>query len=333
MAGTHRISSSLFIQSGSVAKFLNGINTTGSLVINGTIASNNFNGISTEFSNTTSPLLVGKKLEDGTFTEWVANVGDLVKIEASGDFNTFCFIENTDEAIEGSEELSILSPTPETLINDWVTPNTDGTLNGFGLESVLNNGEISHYIPFSNRPKVVAYDRFTPKPKIFSIDLNEPKIISQYIKYGPTNDKSDTSNSVTFNPKDWKFEGSNDNVNWDTLDTVVYSGNNISTLYVYDSGDINNTTPYQYYRFSFEKWSNYLMISELELYSKSITTFTPSVPSGIWKTVQKGPGNGLIGKPIYERTYDSPGIYEYLIMASNEITKQTIVRGTTVTIN
>ena len=331
MAGIHKISSSLFAQSGSVAQFLNGINTTGSLVVNGTIASDNFNGISTEDSNTTSPLLVGKRLEDGTFTEWVANVGDLVNIEASGDFNTFCFIENTDESTAGSVELSSLSLEPETLINDWVTPNTNGTINGFGPESVLNDGEISNF-QGSSRSKVVGYYSNTSKPKIFSIDLNEPKIISQYIKYGPTNNKSDAGQNQNHNPKDWKFEGSNDNVNWDTLDTVVYSGNN-SVLHVYNSGDINNTTPYQYYRFSFEKWYNYLMISELELYSKSITLSTPSTPSGIWKTVQKGPGNGLIGKSNYERTYDAPGIYEYLIIANNKTTKETVVKGTTVTIN
>jgi len=155
MAGIHKISSSLFVQSGSTAQFLNGINTTGSLVVNGTIASDNFNGISSNSTSTISSLLVGKKLEDGTFTEWVANVGELVNIETSGDFDTFCFVENNDEII----------------------------------------------------------------------------------------------------------------------------------------------------------------------------------PPGTWKTVQKGPGNGLIGIPNYKRTYDAPGIYEYLIIASNKITKETVVKGTTVTIN
>ena len=94
MAGIHKITSSLFIQSGSVAQFKGGVSSSKGLRIDGVIKSDNFNGIST--SNTSTPLNVGRALEDGTFEEWEANIGEDVRITASGDFDTFCFIENDD---------------------------------------------------------------------------------------------------------------------------------------------------------------------------------------------------------------------------------------------
>mgnify|MGYP003141924770 FL=1 len=96
MAGIHLISGS-FIQSGSNAQFKNGISISGSAKIKGIVKANNFNNLPTSTgrsSTNTSPLKVGKSLGDGTFVEWVASVGDLVRISASGNFNNFCFIEN-----------------------------------------------------------------------------------------------------------------------------------------------------------------------------------------------------------------------------------------------
>jgi hypothetical protein len=97
MAGIHQISSSEFIQSGSVAHFKNGITASLSLSSSGAIYSNEFIGMSTETSNESNnnSLNVGKALEDGTFDEWVIEVGQSAKITASGDFSGFCFIENT----------------------------------------------------------------------------------------------------------------------------------------------------------------------------------------------------------------------------------------------
>ena len=70
MAGIQLISSSLFIQSGSVAHFKNGINVTGSFSSSKAIFASEFDGLGT---NTTSipTLNVGKSNGDGTFEEWV----------------------------------------------------------------------------------------------------------------------------------------------------------------------------------------------------------------------------------------------------------------------
>jgi hypothetical protein len=93
MAGTHLISSSLFIQSGSVAHFKNGINVTGSFSSSVPIYAAEFDGLGT---NTTSipTLNVGKSIGDGTFEEWVTPTNTPIRITASGDFDNFCFIEN-----------------------------------------------------------------------------------------------------------------------------------------------------------------------------------------------------------------------------------------------
>lgn len=95
MAGIHKITSSLFIQSGSAAQFKGGVSSSKGLRIDGIIKSDNFDGIST--SNNFTPLNVGKANDDGTFEEWVTSINQEIRITASGDFDTFCFIENTND--------------------------------------------------------------------------------------------------------------------------------------------------------------------------------------------------------------------------------------------
>ena len=95
MAGIHKITSSLFIQSGSIAQFKGGVSSSKGLRIDGIIKSDNFDGIST--SNNSTPLNVGKANTDGTVEEWVTPINEEIRITASGDFDTFCFIENTND--------------------------------------------------------------------------------------------------------------------------------------------------------------------------------------------------------------------------------------------
>jgi len=102
MTQLHQISSSLFIQSGSVAEFKNGINLNGSLSSSGDIVATAFDGISTVSGVTLPTLNVGNALEDGTFQEWVTSINTEIKITASGNFDTFCFIKNLDNSIEES---------------------------------------------------------------------------------------------------------------------------------------------------------------------------------------------------------------------------------------
>jgi len=95
MAGIHKITSSLFIQNGSVAHFKGGLTSSKGLRVDGVIKSDNFDGIL--INNNSTPLNVGKALEDGTFEEWVTQINTSIQITASGDFDTFCFIENTND--------------------------------------------------------------------------------------------------------------------------------------------------------------------------------------------------------------------------------------------
>ena len=92
MAGIHKITSSLFIQSGSIAQFKGGLTSSKGLRVDGVIKSDNFDGILV--NNNSTPLNVGNALEDGTFEEWVTSINTPIRITASGDFDTFCFIEN-----------------------------------------------------------------------------------------------------------------------------------------------------------------------------------------------------------------------------------------------
>ena len=93
MAGIHLISSSLFIQSGSVAHFKNGINVTGSFSSSVPIYAAGFDGLGTNTTSTPT-LNVGKSNGDGTFEEWTTPTNASIRITASGDFDSFCFIEN-----------------------------------------------------------------------------------------------------------------------------------------------------------------------------------------------------------------------------------------------
>ena len=91
MIKIHKISSSAFVQSGSIAKFKSGI-TSSNLNIKGAIYAQEFQGIGT---NTPSdPLLtVGTQSADGTFDECVTFQNQDFRLTAEGDFNHFTFVE------------------------------------------------------------------------------------------------------------------------------------------------------------------------------------------------------------------------------------------------
>ena len=61
-------------------------------------------------------------------------------------------------------------------------------------------------------------------------------------------------------------------------------------------------------------------------------TETSTDSLNIWKTIEKGTSNGLDKQSFVTETFSSPGVYEYLIIATNTGSKQTVVKGTTVTV-
>jgi uncharacterized protein YdgA (DUF945 family) len=91
MIEIHKISSSAFIQSGSIANFKSGI-TSSNLSVTGAIFAQAFKGIGVNTSD--DPLLtVGTQSADGTFDECVTFQNQDFRLTAEGDFNHFTFIE------------------------------------------------------------------------------------------------------------------------------------------------------------------------------------------------------------------------------------------------
>ena len=322
MAGTYNFSSTEFIQSGSVAQFKNGIEATGNspthgFSTTGTITANSFDGLPTE---STPPSLILFALNaDGNQLIYSANVGDTISIHAFGEFDNFCFIKNIDDGVAGEIIIGELNEEPEDLTNLTFTATDYIAHNSYNPPlSIITNGTISNL----DSDETIAFDDATSFPFILSIDLGEQKLISKYIIQGASD-----YDSYIFN--DFTFEGSNDNFVSDinTLDTQtgIYDQ-------PFDSGDINNSIPYRYYRFQITNFSNFGIVSEIQLFSKSFTT-SFSTPSGRWVTIEKGDSNGLYLKDFISQTYDTAGTYEYLVIANNRDTNKTSVEGFAITIN
>jgi len=317
MGGIHQFASTEFIQSGSIAKFLNGINATGSnsvhgLKVNGSFIADNYDGISTTTVVPPPTLTLIPTVDDIEITS--ANVGDTVKITAVGDFNSFCFIKNVDDGVVGGLIIEELNEEPENLENNW-SPNQFLPLHpsfpGVEYSSLSDNDNTTGFV-FNGSPNF---------PYIFTTTFSSPTIISKYIKKG--------YGSTSYQLTSWQFEGSNDNFVNDinTLDTITERYD-----VKYDSGDINNNIPYTSYRFSFSDYSQIATLYELSLFKKPFTNDAPN-PSGRWETIQKGGGNGLFINDHLEETFTNSGIYEYLVIANNFTTHQTVVEGITITIN
>ena len=92
MAGTHQITSSLFIQSGSTAQFKSGISSS-KITSKDAIFAREFQNISFASSDGSSQLSVGMPSGDGNLIEGTVGTNTPFQLSASGDFNHFTFIE------------------------------------------------------------------------------------------------------------------------------------------------------------------------------------------------------------------------------------------------
>jgi hypothetical protein len=327
MAGTHLISGSL-IQSGSTAQFKSGINVDKTLIVNGPVKSNNIIGLSSNRSATaTIPTLnVGKANDDGTFEEWVTSKDTEIRITASGNFNNFTFIENQDLSVGGGGIIQPLNLTHENLnnfvMNEAATIQQEVSGLGIGISSITDGDIDTGYQNSLVLGGSYTIQNLSDNPHIFTQNFNEPTIISKYkiFNYGPPDDYYGYVN--------WTFQGSNDNfISFNSLHTQINYGGEGGTP-EYNSFDIENNTPYSSYRFVFTSKTYYVVIQQIQLFKKEVTTSNNS----IWKTLEKGNFNGQSSKSFITKTYDAPGIYEYLIFANNTSTLQTAIVGTTVTV-
>ncbi|MBW7474082.1 hypothetical protein K0T92_04955 [Paenibacillus oenotherae] len=93
-------------------------------------------------------------------------------------------------------------------------------------------------------------------PYTIGYKFNNQKIIRMYAVKG-------SANAVNYSPKDWQFQGSNDGVNYTTLDTITSAVWTASEKKIFP---IANTDPYLYYRLNITA-SNaaYPQIDEIEM--------------------------------------------------------------------
>ncbi|EJE7233593.1 hypothetical protein FC820_09745 [Clostridium sporogenes] len=122
-------------------------------------------------------------------------------------------------------------------------------------DNIVHNGSYIYqpYDAFDNIDKTYWLANFNGK-NYLGYKFNNPIVICKYRIYM-------TFNSEHF-PRDWTFEGSNDNLNWIVLDRQ-------SNKYQNDfSANINNTNSYLYYRININKnnGGSYAGISTFEMY-------------------------------------------------------------------
>jgi len=137
------------------------------------------------------------------------------------------------------------------------------------------------------------------------IDLgaNNKQVVRKYVL------TPDTVAAYTYTPKDWKFQGSNDDINWDILDTQTSA---TPTLYEKKAFLLSNNKAYRYYMINVSAVNGgaYVDIVEMELFTDDLgykdlcyggTAYSESEYSAsyddefafdgggsIWSTTQKG---------------------------------------------
>ena len=153
-------------------------------------------------------------------------------------------------------------------INNTVTGSTaDQTGSGTAISSSDNNPNYEKTKAFDNANNGLGWaNTNTPSPHWLGYDFGVAKVITTYTFYAGNNNEL---------PRDWQFQGSNDAANWTTLDTQTngYVANS-SSFANPASFDVNNTTPYRYYRlFITAKTgsSNIIRIDEMQLIAGDYT--------------------------------------------------------------
>ena len=88
--------------------------------------------------------------------------------------------------------------------------------------------------------------------------------------------------SVSYNPEDWTFEGSNDGSNWDVLDTKTGKSADLGG-HVWSEFPITNSTAYRYYRLNITAngGGTYLVIQEIEMLLEDIPILVMRILPGI----------------------------------------------------
>lgn len=142
-----------------------------------------------------------------------------------------------------------------------------------------------------------AFDNYTTNANCWASNAVPSVAVPQWLKYNfGSSPKVIVKYTVTARyyssdqtrcPKDWTFEGSNDNTNWDILDTRTNeTGWNTNTSPTTKREyTFANTTAYQYYRINITAnngGTSYVAIGEMEMMSNVVYTDYTSKRSNIW---------------------------------------------------
>lgn len=137
---------------------------------------------------------------------------------------------------------------------------------GFGADFLVGGTASSDggYTPAANGfddNTATYYQNYNEVPCLAQYDLGEgvTKVAAKYT--------IQISIYPQYPPAAWRFEGSNDGINWTTLDEQ--SGVSWSEAYEKHEYLISNTTAYRYYRWYFTAPSNAICIAEFEAMESS----------------------------------------------------------------
>lgn len=156
MAGNHQFSSNTFIQSGSVAQFLDGISVTGNAIIDGAVSATSFID-----ATTGNPIITG----GGTTVEFFAGTVAGVDLDPPQSLDHFIQITNangedgsTDVLAEGNSELQIKAVGSETFNPNYFNFIKIGNLNE--PAKTVQEGSNAIYTPASLEERTAGTHRY-----------------------------------------------------------------------------------------------------------------------------------------------------------------------------
>jgi hypothetical protein len=118
-------------------------------------------------------------------------------------------------------------------------------------------------------------------------DFTTTKIITKYTMARGNSTSLGAIGDASRMPKDWTFQGSNNDSDWTTLDTVTSETNWTDPDLVHNF-TFSNSTSYRYYQIviSANNGDAYLGIGELEMMESVVTEITPNITDAdTWQTV------------------------------------------------
>lgn len=136
----------------------------------------------------------------------------------------------------------------------WSNPHDSGAIN---LSASSIGGNINVLVNRAISTNSDFYTNTLPG-QFVTVDLNPYKLVCTTVSI------QNTDSFITIN---WDFQGSNDNFNWTTLNTVT---GNPTTSYQWNTKSISNITAWRHFRILMNGFDStgtqYLTFSEFELY-------------------------------------------------------------------